>query len=93
MSRAPAGPLDWLFAALSLAFVASIALLPYPGDFLLKVSPVRKEMTGNTSLMRLVMSMSNEMTRKSHRMSRSHLRSTSLMLEKRSLMMSWCLRR
>jgi uncharacterized membrane protein YhhN len=40
VTRAPAGPLAWLFAALSLAFVASIALLPYPGDFLLKVSPI-----------------------------------------------------
>jgi uncharacterized membrane protein YhhN len=31
---------EWLFAALAVAFVASIALLPYPGDFLLKASPI-----------------------------------------------------
>ena len=33
-------PVVWLFAALAAAFVLSLAYTPYPGDFLLKVSPI-----------------------------------------------------
>jgi len=33
-------PVDWIFALLALAFVLSLGVLPYPGDFLLKVSPI-----------------------------------------------------
>jgi uncharacterized membrane protein YhhN len=32
--------LSWLFAALALAFILSLGHLPYPGAFLLKVSPI-----------------------------------------------------
>ena len=31
---------EWLFAIQAMAFVASLAFLPYPGDFLLKASPI-----------------------------------------------------
>lgn len=39
-SPAAARRIEWLFATLAVGFVASIALLPYPGDFLLKASPI-----------------------------------------------------